>query len=370
MNHKILFLTLRAFSCTGGIEKVSKVAGKALYEVCMESGNDAKVFSMYDEPSDADERYLPKSVFTGFGLKKGRFVMKSVSSGIKCDVVILSHINLLLAGFLIKLISPKTKLILIAHGIEAWKKFSFWKKNMLMHCDQILAVSEFTKNTMIRLNHIPENKFSVLNNCLDPFLQEPVKGEKSEDLLKRYGLYRNDTILMTLTRLAAKEKYKGYDIVIESLEKLRKRFPDLKYLIVGKYDKIEKARLDKIIESFNLKDRVVFAGYIPDDELAGHFNLADIYIMPSEKEGFGIVFIEAMYYSKPVIAGNKDGSVDALDHGRLGLLVNPNSEKEVSAAVKKILLEKAEYVPDQKLLMENFSYPVYKEKWRKILEGL
>ena len=106
---------------------------------------------------------------------------------------------------------------------------------------------------------------------------------------------------------------------------------------------------------------------MPDEELAAHFSLADVYIMPSEKEGFGIVFIEAMYYNKPVIAGNKDGSTDALLNGKLGLLVNPESLEEVSAAIMKMMEHKEQYLPDRKLLMENFSYPVYKEKWREVL---
>ena len=345
---------------------MSRVAGKAIYEVCKERGDNLEIFSMYDHSSDVDTRYFPREVFKGFAARKLPFVARSVRRGIHCDVVVLSHINLLLAGFLIKLFSPKTQLILLAHGIEAWEKFSSRKRKMLMHCDQILAVSEFTRNTMIQ-NGLQESIFSVLNNCLDPFLKEPHTDEKSELLLERYGFKREDIVLMTLTRLAAKERYKGYDIVIESLNKLRDDFPVLRYLIVGKYDKEEKSRLDKMITTYGLKDRVVFAGFIPDEEVAAHFNIADIYIMPSEKEGFGIVFIEAMYYNKPVIAGNKDGSVDALLHGKLGLLVNPNSEEEITEAIKQTICYRKKYIPDHQLLMDHFSFPVYKDKWREVL---
>jgi glycosyltransferase involved in cell wall biosynthesis len=91
--------------------------------------------------------------------------------------------------------------------------------------------------------------------------------------------------------------------------------------------------------------------------------------MPSEKEGFGIVFIEAMYYNKPVIAGNKDGSVDALLNGKLGLLVNPESLEEVSSAITRIMDHKEKYLPDRELLLENFSFPVYKGKWREVLSS-
>lgn len=369
MQHKVLFLSLRTFSGTGGIEQVSKVAGKAMYEICKEQGDDLQVFCMYDKSGDADSRYFPPGIFKGFGIKKWRFVADSVRYGSKRQLVVLSHIHLLPAGYLIKLISPKTKLILLAHGIEVFEKFSILKRKMLRQCDQILAVSKFTKDTLIKQSMLPEHKFKVLNNCLDPLLEEPVETEKSTDLLARYGFHKDDTILMTLGRLSFNEGYKGYDLVIESLYQLQQSHPELKYLVIGQYDAMEKKRLDQLIESFDVKDRVVLTGFIPDTELAAHFNLADIYVMPSEKEGFGIAFIEAMYYNKPVIAGNKDGSVDALLNGKLGLLVNPGSKEEVLQAIEKVLCNRNKFLPDHNLLMEHFSYPVYKEKWSEVLKN-
>jgi glycosyltransferase involved in cell wall biosynthesis len=241
---------------------------------------------------------------------------------------------------------------------------------MLLKCDQILSVSQFTKDSLVQLNHFPANKIQVLNNCLDPFLAKPLQANKDASLLAKYNLSNDDTVLMTLTRLAFRERYKGYDQVIESLAALRKTSPRLKYLIVGKYDRQEKNRLDILLEKRNLTNEVIFTGFVPDEELALHFNLADIYIMPSTKEGFGIVFIESMYYNKPVIAGNKDGSVDALLNGKLGLLVDPGNQEEISESIRKIIADRETYMPDRQLLMENFSFPVYKEKWRSILARL
>ena len=367
---KVMFLTLRTFSLTGGIEKVSKVAGKALNDLCEEAGKEITIFSMYDVPADMDEKYFPKKNFTGFGVRRLSFTQKAFLSGIRNDVVILSHINLLPVGYLVKLFSPKTRLVLIAHGIEVWKTFSGLKKKMLFACDRILSVSQYTKEVIKELNHFPAEKIEVLNNCLDPFLEEPVKKEKDKSLLDKYCLHKDDLVLMTLTRLAASERYKGYDIVIESLLELREKIPALKYLIIGKYDEEEKQRLDKLIGEAGLDSHVIFTGFVPDEELAEHFNLADIYIMPSEKEGFGIAFIEAMYYNKPVIAGNKDGSSDALLGGKLGLLVNPSSKEDVSEAIENIIGKKGQYLPDRKLLMEHFSFEVYKDKWKEVLEEL
>src|SRR5436309_3270907 len=170
MDKKTLFLTLRTFSSTGGIEKVSRIAGKALYDISTTLGGELTIYSMYDQESEVDEKYFPSKIFTGFRTRKLQFVHKAVMKGIKSRVVVLSHINLLLVGFLIKLLSPKTKLVLLVHGIEVWKSFSGKKKYMLRKCDRLLPVSHFTKNKIIQLNQLSEDQFVVLNNCLDPFL--------------------------------------------------------------------------------------------------------------------------------------------------------------------------------------------------------
>ena len=369
-NGVTLFLTLKIFSATGGIEKVSRIVGMALHELGSASGNKVKVLSMYDRDNEIDEKYFPASMFRGFGISKVNFVKSGIREGVKSKIVVLSHVNLLKVGFLIKLFSPKTKLVLIAHGIEVWKPFSFWKRMMLKKCDRIFAVSDFTRDTMISLNDLTEQQFEVLNNCIDPFLPKPLEEEKSAILLDKYELKKDDIVLMTLSRLAAKESYKGYDKVLLAVKDLKDQYPNIRYLIVGKYDIEEKRRIDSVIEKMELQRFVIFAGFIPDAELAVYFNLADIYIMPSKKEGFGIVFIEALYYGKPVIAGNKDGSVSALQNGKFGLLVNPDNQREITAALKTMLIDKESFLPDHKQLMEKFSYPVYKENLKHKLDNL
>ena len=371
MRKGILFLTLRVFSATGGIEKVCKVVCKALSDMndAEEPGN-LKVLSMYDGQEDADEKYISPLLFSGYDQQKMNFVKSAILQGRGSKIVILSHVNLLSIGYLIKLFSPETKLVLFAHGIEVWGPLSDFRKKMLNKCDRIFSVSQFTKDTMIQLFQIGEEKITVLNNCIDPFLPSPETTGKDVSLQKKYRFKKDDIVLMTLTRLSSKELYKGYDHVLFCLDILKDKYPNIKYLIVGRYDAEEKGRLDTIIQELSLKDYVVFTGYIPDEELAKHYRLADIYVMPSKKEGFGIVFIEAMHYGLPVIAGNKDGSVDALCHGQLGILVNPDSQAEINEAIQNIILRRDKYLPNQELLTKCFSYSFYKEKLKQALNGL
>jgi glycosyltransferase involved in cell wall biosynthesis len=367
----ILLLTLKVFSATGGIEKVCRIAGKALYEYSLENQHAFGVLSMHDEQKHAyGNLYFPNEIFIGYGVNKAGFILDAVRRGRTAKVVILSHINLLVVGRIIKMLSPRTKVIMFAHGIEVWGNLSKRKTDMLKSCDMILAVSNFTRDSLMDLHGIEMQKSMVLNNALDPFLPLHKPSEYHLDLRKRYNIPQNVYILFTLTRLSAKEKYKGYDNVVKALAEISTIRNDVFYLIGGSYDEEEKYALEKEINQLGISGKVCLTGFLPDHELAEHFNLADLYVMPSKKEGFGIVFIEAMFYGLPVIAGNQDGSVDALLNGELGTLVNPDNVHELKTAVIQKLDNIRESKPDRKKLISHFSYEVYKTKVNRLLDDM
>lgn len=368
MTNQILFLTLKTFSATGGIEKVCRIKSKALYEYALNNNATLKVMSMHDATEDAvDNIYFPAEYFIGYGVAKAKFINDAVREGIKSKIVILSHFNLLLAAWLIKKLSPKTKVILIAHGIEVWDKLNMRQTKMMHSCDRIISVSSFTKNKIMQLHNLPEVKCEVLNNCIDPFLAKPDVKVKSEILKKRYNIAKEDTVLLMLTRLSLKDRYKGYAFVLKALCEIIKTKKNIKLILAGSYEAAEKLYIENLIKEYNINKNVVITGFIAEEELPDHFSLSDIYVMPSIKEGFGIVFVEAMYYGVPVIAANTDGSTDALLQGKLGLLTNPESDNEIIIAINKMLNNYDAYLPNKKLLMDNFGYTAYKNKLEALL---
>ncbi|RYZ31676.1 MAG: glycosyltransferase family 1 protein, partial [Sphingobacteriales bacterium] len=362
-----LFLTLNTFSSTGGIETVCRVAGKALHEIMEAEGGVYTHFALNDRPVDLLTPYVPSFSFRPFSGSKARYAWEAVATGIKCDVVILSHINLLLIGSLIKTLSPKTKVLLIAHGIEVWVALPAWKKRLLKQLHRILPVSQFTKEKMKALYGLADDQLTVLNNCLDPFLTRKMPDSDRPALRKKTGFTEQDIVLFTLTRLKSSEQYKGYDKVIRALPSVLKRYPTVKYLIGGKYDAEEKARLDQLIKELQLQDKVVFSGFVPDEDVEGLFTLADVYVMPSTGEGFGIVFIEALFYGLPVIAGNVDGSVDALDGGRFGLLVDPDDPAELQEAICGAIERREELTARAEAVVERFGFAAYKERLKAMI---
>jgi glycosyltransferase involved in cell wall biosynthesis len=283
------------------------------------------------------EQYLPAENFRGFGINRIGFVLNTIKITQKPDVIIISHINMAIVGLLVKITNPKCKIWLIAHGVEVWRPLTAVKKLFLKHCDKIICVSNFTRQQMISRHQTPPAKCVVLNNVVDPFIKLPVMFNKPNHLLKRYRLTDDNFVIFTLTRLAVTEQYKGHDQVIKVISKLKDKFPGIRYVLSGKYDHKEEIRIQKLITEYKVDMQVILTGFIEDKDISDYFLLADLFVLPSKKEGFGIVFIEALAHGLPVICGDSDGSIDAIRNGKLGKAINPDDLKELEAAVTESL---------------------------------
>jgi glycosyltransferase involved in cell wall biosynthesis len=193
-------------------------------------------------------------------------------------------------------------------------------------------ISDISQNCPEFFNLDP-NKIVILPNTFDAnrFQIAP----KPAYLLEKYGLKPEQPVILTVARLAEVERYKGYDQVIQGLPQIRQQIPDVHYVIVGKGN--DQARINELITQLGLQDCVTLAGFIPDEQLCDYYNLCDVFAMPSKREGFGIVYLEALACGKPVLGGNQDGAMDALCHGDLGSLVNPDDVGEIADTIIQIL---------------------------------
>ena len=327
-------------------------------------------WSAYDTNDDLMHQYLPAKNFNGFGTNRIMFVVKSIISAAKPDIIILSHINLAIIGLLIKIINPGCKVWLVAHGIEVWRPQSIFKRSLLKKCDKIICVSNFTKQQMISRHRVAPEICSVLNNTIDPFMKLPETFTKPAGLIQRYKLNTGDPVIFTLTRLASYEQYKGHDQVIKAVAKLKLVYPDIKYILSGKYDIDEEIRINNLIDEYRVRDNVILTGFIDEKELPDHFLLADIFVLPSKKEGFGIVFIEALACGLPVICGNADGSIDAICNGKLGKAINADNIEELEQAIidyLKMPLTDKRRKDIQQQCLSHFNETDYMNKLEKLI---
>ncbi|HEX8186138.1 MAG TPA: glycosyltransferase, partial [Blastocatellia bacterium] len=142
-------------------------------------------------------------------------------------------------------------------------------------------------------------------------------------------------ILLTVGRLMSDEAYKGVDSVIQSLPEVVREFGPVDYRVVGYGDDIP--RLKEMARQAGVSQYVTFAGRLSEMELRELYRRCSLFVMPSEKEGFGIVFLEAMACAKPVIGGAHAGTLSVIDDNETGLLVNRLDVKGLSAAILRIL---------------------------------
>jgi phosphatidyl-myo-inositol dimannoside synthase len=345
--HKVLFLVLTAFSSMGGIEKFNRAFMKAFVQLTSKMSVQFSSAGLYDVASN--DAYIPAGQFKAFSGNKIYFVIAGICKSLFRNELILGHINLALIGVIYKFLRPERKLTIICHGIEVFEEQKGLKKKVLQVADSLLAVSNFTKQQLISIQRVDEKKITVFPNTIDPYFPMPAEFVKPSYLQKRYGLHANENILFTLTRINSEEGYKGYDKIIRILPGLKCKGVEFKYILGGKADAVEEEKVKQLVRDYQLEDHVILTGFIPDEEVTDHYLLADAFVMPSKGEGFGIVFLEAMACGLQVIAGNKDGSTEALQFGTLGTLVDPDDLQQIEQAVQQALSNK----PSQHLTQEN-----------------
>ena len=191
----------------------------------------------------------------------------------------------------------------------------------------MLSVSRYTRRRLLKWLGIDPVRVKVLPPTVDPRFRP---GPKPGYLLDRYGLH-GKKVLLTVSRLAAAERYKGHDRVIRVLPRVLADHPETMYLIVGDGD--DRPRLEALAAELRVAQAVRFLGSVAAEELVDHFRIADVFVMPSTCEGFGIVFLEAMASGIRVIGGNKDGTLDPLGDEALGTLIDPHNGDELASAI-------------------------------------
>ncbi|MBH8561111.1 glycosyltransferase family 4 protein [Nostoc sp. CENA67] len=157
-------------------------------------------------------------------------------------------------------------------------------------------------------------------------------------LRQTYNIPQTAVVILSVGQLV---KHKSFDRVIDNIPLLLTIGVDVHYIICGEGPC--EAELKSLAHRLRVDKRVHFAGYIPPHELSGYYAACDIFAMltlldtkASSLEGFGVVYLEASYFGKPVIASRLGSVIDAVRHEENGLLVNPKSGYEVFQAFNRL----------------------------------
>lgn len=174
------------------------------------------------------------------------------------------------------------------------------------------------------------SKIKVIHNGID---LDKIPSMGGSDILQRYGLTKDNFIVLYLGRLHPK---KCPDDLVKAFPKVVKKVPNAKLIFAGKGE--EEIELKGLVSDLNLNDNIIFAGFVSEDEKWDLLRRCDVFVLPSVVEGHPITVIEAMACSKPVIATNVGPFPEIIKDGETGLLVPLHAPDELANAMTKLAL--------------------------------
>ncbi|MFZ1400618.1 MAG: glycosyltransferase family 1 protein [Candidatus Promineifilaceae bacterium] len=194
---------------------------------------------------------------------------------------------------------------------------------------RIITISESSRQDVHRFLGVPLNRIDVVVPGVDP-VYRPLPPDEVTAFRQKHGLGRFVLHVGTL------QPRKNIPVLIEAFA--RQGDPDLKLVLVGGkgwlYDEIFRQ-----VQALGLVERVIFTGYVPDDDLPHWYNAAELLVFPSVYEGFGLPVVEAMACGTPVIAANSSSIPEAV--GDAGLLFAPDDVETLAGQITAVLTNAA-----------------------------
>ena len=304
-----------------------------------------------------DDQYtaLPKGA-SGW---KVLFVLKTVSKTFRESLLIVGHLHLGPLAWLLMKLGLIEKYIVVLHGIEAWKRASFLQRIALKDAASVIATTKYTAETCAAINSISGSNFKVIPLCVETHKRIP------DSTFKLSGEFP----VLFVGRLSTTERYKGVELLIRAISALRANRVPIKLHIVGDGD--DRYRIEMMVNSMNISEDVVFHGYLDNSQLTSAYRTASVFAMPSQKEGFGIVFLEAMRHGVPCIGGNHGGTPEVIRDGIDGYLVNYGDVEELTQKLSDLWEDKSlreRMGRAAQLRHEDFLFDSFKDRWRQLYE--
>ena len=206
-------------------------------------------------------------------------------------------------------------------GIEWW---------MTYEARQVIVCSNSVKWEVESHFSLPHDKVTVIPNGIE--VSSFNLNINREEVKRRYGIKPNERIILFVGRLVPQ---KGVDTLIKAAPLIMQQHRDARILIAG--DGWSRNYLEELARSMGLGDRIRFLGFISDWELEDLMVTADVLVVPSIYEPFGIVALEGMAAGTPVVATNIGGLSEIIEHDRTGVLVYPEDPGSIAWGINKVL---------------------------------
>jgi phosphatidylinositol alpha-1,6-mannosyltransferase len=194
---------------------------------------------------------------------------------------------------------------------------------------EVIATSETYRRKSSILRSLG-SKVKVVNNGVDCERFHPDVGPTT--IVNRFGI-KGKLLVLFVGALTRWHGYKGLDVLLRAMQLVVKSKQGIVLLVVGEGDM--RARYEFMANQLGLRDNVIFAGDVPDQELPKFYAASDLVVVPSKdmSEGFGLTVLEANASSRPSVASNVGGIPEVVRDGYNGLLVSPNDVQALAEGI-------------------------------------
>lgn len=326
----------------GGVQESGRLTVAALNEIVSSRQWSSEFLALNDSPGAHEFTQAARTIhFNSFGRAKIKFVLAAIAHARKTSssnraaplIVLAAHPNLAVPAAWMQRISPRLKIIVMAHGVEVWQPLSPSRRRALQRANLVLAPSTYTAQKLSEVQGIAPQKIRILPWPLNPdFIR---LAENPAALPPLPQSFPQGRIIMTAGRWAAAERYKGADELICAVAQLRATHPDVQLVAIGGGDDLP--RLRQLARDAGVAENTHFLKNLTREQVAACYARAEIFALPSTGEGFGFVFLEAMAFAKPVIAAATGGPTDLIDDGENGFLVPPRDAEALAQSLDRLL---------------------------------
>ncbi|RRJ96666.1 glycosyltransferase family 1 protein [Opitutaceae bacterium TAV4] len=315
------------FAAEGGIARISRLYLRALRQA--QPGHIRLV--VLNDAALPPERLAPYGGpnLDGIGCARSklaffRAVLATGRLARPCRRALATHVHLLPALWLLTLLRRDFRYDVVLHGVEVWRPLPLTLRIALRRVRRAYCVSNYTRERVANLHPSLADRLRVLPNALDP--DREFAGDTS-------GQTRPGRIL-ALSRLAAHDAAKGIDHLIAALPAIRAARPSAHLVIAG--DGNDRPRLENLARHSPAASAITFTGTVDNNHARALLASCQIFALPSNKEGFGLVFLEAMAAGKPCV-GARAGGIPEVISDETGLLVPYGDVTALAAACVRAL---------------------------------
>jgi phosphatidylinositol alpha-1,6-mannosyltransferase len=318
----------------GGVQEAGRLTAAALHGIAADHEWSCDLLTLNDPPGmhilgcEAGD-----GTFRGFGRAKAGFVLEGMrQTSRNAHIILAAHPNLAVPAAFMHGGASEVHTIVMAHGVEVWNPLPALVSRALRRAKIVLAPSRYTAGKLVEVQGIPQEKVRLLPWPLSP---DFVRMAAAPAELRPPPSFPKGRVVLTVGRWASSERYKGADALIQAVPALRNSSPDACLVAVGTGDDLP--RLRQISADLNVANHVHFLEGLSRQELAACYARADVFALPSTGEGFGLVFLEAMAFGKPVVGAAAGGATDLIEDGRNGFLVPPRDVAGLAQALERLL---------------------------------